>query len=71
VLFLHKALFIVWSVVFGIHLLAYAPRMLRSVFGSAQRLPGSGIRSTLVAASLGAGMALALSLTSAIAGWHA
>ncbi|HSD25006.1 MAG TPA: hypothetical protein VLB79_11845 [Solirubrobacterales bacterium] len=71
VLFLHKALFIAWSVVFGIHFLAYAPRMLRSVFGSTQRLPGTGVRGTLVAASLGAGVALALSLASAIAGWHA
>ena len=68
---LHKASFIVWAGVFGIHFLVYAPRVLRSVFGSAQRPPGSGLRGVLIAASLGAGAALAISLTSAISGWGA
>jgi hypothetical protein len=75
VLLLHKVFFIVWGAVFGIHFLAYAPRALRSLrgdWGSARRrsVPGSGLRGALVAISLGAGLALALSLASAISGWH-
>ena len=75
VLFLHKATFIVWGAVFGIHFLVYAPRVLRSLSTdwSAMRrhtLPGSGLRGMLVAASLGAGAALALSLLSTIGAWH-
>jgi hypothetical protein len=75
VLLLHKAFFIVWGAVFAIHFLAYAPRALRSLrsdWGSVRRhsVPGSGLRGVLVAMSLGAGLALALSLVSAISGWH-
>jgi hypothetical protein len=75
VLLLHKASFIVWAFVFGIHFLAYAPRVLGSLMtdwrgAREQRVPGSGLRGALVAASLGAGAALALSLVSSIAGWH-
>ena len=75
VLLIHKVSFIVWGVVFGIHLLAYFPRMVRSLradWGAARgrAVPGSGIRAMLVAASLGAGAALALSLLSVISGWH-
>jgi len=49
--------------------------MLRSLPGyrrgaRAPRTPGSGLRGILVAASLGAGVALAISLASAISGWH-
>ena len=36
----------------------------------ARGLPGSGLRGVFVAASLGAGIALAISLASAISGWH-
>ncbi len=75
VLLLHKATFIVWGAVFGIHFLVYAPRMLRSLgsdWSVARRraVPGSGIRGMLVAASLGAGVALAISLVSSISGYH-
>lgn len=74
-LLLHKAFFIVWGAAFGIHFLAYAPRVLRSIrgdWGSVRRhsVPGSALRGVLVAMSLGAGLALALSLVSAISGWH-
>jgi hypothetical protein len=74
-LLLHKITFIIWGVVFAIHLLAYAPRVVRSLradWGSVRRqaVPGTGLRGLLVAASLGAGLALALSLLSAISGWH-
>ncbi len=75
VLLLHKASFIVWAGCFGIHFLAYLPRVLRSLGNGwrgsrAERVPGSGLRGMLVAASLGAGVALAISLASAISGWH-
>jgi len=72
----HKIFFIVWGVVFAIHFLAYAPRMLRSLradWGSLRReaVPGAGLRGLLVASSLGVGVALALSLLSVITGWEA
>jgi hypothetical protein len=75
VLQLHQIAFIVFGVVFAIHFLAYAPRMVRSLradWGPIRRqaIPGTGVRGMLVAASLGVGLALALSLLSAIEGWH-
>jgi hypothetical protein len=75
VLQLHQIAFIVFAVVFTIHFLAYSPRMVRSLradWGPIRRqaIPGTGLRGTLVAASFGAGLALSLSLLSAIAGWH-
>ncbi len=74
-LFLHKASFIAWAGAFGIHFLWHLPHMLRALPGyrrgaGARGLPGSGLRGVLVAASLGAGIALAISLASAISGWH-
>jgi hypothetical protein len=74
-LLLHKVSFIIFGVVFAIHFLAYAPhvvRSLRSDWGAARRqvVPGTGLRGMLVASSIGAGLALALSLLGAIAGWH-
>jgi hypothetical protein len=74
-LLLHKVMFIVWGVVFAIHFLAYAPRVVRSLradWGSMRRqaVPGTGLRGLLVASSLGAGLALALSLLSVISGWQ-
>jgi uncharacterized membrane protein len=76
VLLLHKVTFIVWGAVFGIHFLVYAPRALRSLrrdwaWVPNHPVPGSGLRGLLVAASLGAGTALAISLISSISGWHA
>jgi hypothetical protein len=75
VLQLHQIAFIVFGVVFVIHFLAYVPRMVRSLradWGSARRLaiPGTGARGMLVAAALGAGLALALTLLGAIEGWN-
>lgn len=72
---LHKATFIVWGAAFGIHFLAYLPRMLRSLRAdwSARRraVGGAGVRATLVAGALGAGVALALALLPTIDGWQA
>jgi len=75
-LFFHKATFILWGVVFAIHLLAYVPRVLRSLsadWGVRRRraIPGAGVRATLVASALGGGVALALVLLPTIDGWQA
>jgi hypothetical protein len=75
-LLLHKATFILWGAVFGIHFLAYLPRMLRSLrddWSNRRRraIPGAGIRATLVASALGGGLALALVLLPTIDGWQA
>ena len=73
VLFVHKASVIVFAVVFGIHLLAYGLRTFRTLRGAwheRPRLPGAGIRSMLVASSLGAGIVLAVALSSAISAWQ-
>jgi len=75
VLELHKIAFIVWGVMFGIHFLAYAPRVYRSLgadWSGARRraVPGAGLRAALVGVSLGGGIALALALLSLIGAWH-
>jgi hypothetical protein len=75
-LLVHKVSFIVWGVVFGVHFLAYAMRVVRSLradWGAARReaVPGAGMRGLLVAAALGGGAALALSLLPAMDAWHA
>ena len=71
---LHKLSFIAWGVLFGIHFLAYLPRMVRSLqvdWSAARRqsVPGSGARAMLVAASIGGGVALALALLPQIDAW--
>ena len=62
VLELHKVSFIVWGVVFGVHFLAHVPTMLRALRPG--DVPGASVRALLVAGSLGAGVALALSVLS-------
>jgi hypothetical protein len=74
-LMLHKVFFIVWGVLFAVHFLAYLPQVVRSLradWGAARReaVAGAGLRALLVAAALGGGAALALSLLSAINTWH-
>jgi hypothetical protein len=64
---IHKLSFIVFGVVLAVHLLAYAPRVARSLgtdWAAARRhaVPGAGARAMLVAAALGGGAALALAL---------
>ncbi len=75
VLQLHQLSFIVWGVVFAVHLLAYAPRVARSLrtdWGAARReaVLGAGFRGMLVAAAVGGGAALALSLLPAMTAWR-
>jgi hypothetical protein len=74
-LLIHKVSFIVWGVIFAVHFLAYAPRvvrLLRDRWGAARReaVPGAGARGLLVAATLGGGAALALSLLPTMNAWH-
>jgi hypothetical protein len=71
---IHKVSFIVWGVVFGVHFLAYAPRVARAFAGyraETQSVPGVGLRATLVATAIGAGAALAVALLPAIQSWEA
>jgi hypothetical protein len=75
VLLIHQASFVVLAVVFAVHFLAYAPRVFRSLrtdWGAAHReaVPGAGLRGMLLAAAVGGGAALALSLLPAINAWH-
>jgi hypothetical protein len=72
---IHKLSFVVWGVVFVPHLVAYLPRVVRSLrsdWTEARRedVPGSGLRAMLVAAALGGGAAIAMSLLPAIDVWQ-
>lgn len=74
-LLLHKASFVVWGAAFGIHFLAYLPRVLRSLRDdwSARRrraVGGAGLRATLVGAAFGSGLVLALALLPTIDAWQ-
>jgi hypothetical protein len=75
VLQVHQLSFIVFGVVLVVHVVAYAPRVVRSLrtdWRAARRdaVPGAGARATLVAAALGGGAALALALLPAIHAYH-
>jgi hypothetical protein len=75
VLQVHKIAFIVWGVVFVIHLLAHAPRMARALgraWGARRRMPVPGARAAalMMLAALAAGIAIGLVALSAINGWH-
>ena len=59
----HKVSFIVWGVLFGVHFLAYASRAVRLALGDWQTgprraVPGVGVRSMLVTATVGAAWGL-------------
>jgi len=73
---IHKVSFIVWGALFGVHFLAYIPRVIRSLSGAwrATRhdaVPGGGLRAVLVASAVGGGVALAVLLLPAMHGWRA
>jgi len=73
---LHKASFILWGACFAAHLLSYLPRVWRSLRAGwsasrVERVPGSGLRAAILAASIGAGVALALVTLSPIDAWGA
>jgi hypothetical protein len=71
-LFLHKASFLLWFGAMTLHVLTYAwrlPRILLSTRDNRGRPARSGVRLMLVAASLGAGLILALLAMRLAAGW--
>ncbi len=75
VLQLHQLSFIVFGVVLAVHFLVYVPGVVRSLrvdWGVARRaaVPGAGLRGMLVAAAVGGGAALALSLLPVIDAWR-
>ena len=76
VLEIHKVAFIVFGVLFIPHLLAYTPRVVRSLRQDwtalrREQVPGSGLRAMLVALAAGGGAALALAVFHAIQVWRA
>lgn len=77
-LFLHKASFVIWFCVMAVHVLAYVtrlPRLLsadlpaRAVARAEQQLSGRGMRWSLLALSLAAGLVLALATVHLVSGW--
>lgn len=71
--FFHKLSVIVFSVFFGIHVLGYGLKTVRTLSRAWRErpgLPGAGLRSALVASSLGAGVVLAFALSDLISDWH-
>jgi hypothetical protein len=72
VLMLHKVAFIVWGGLFGVHFLAYAPRVGRSLLdrADASTRAGGRFRGAVIVSAIAAGLALALSLLSLIGAWH-
>ncbi|WP_042364623.1 hypothetical protein [Streptacidiphilus neutrinimicus] len=71
VLFLHKASFVLWVGLAGIHVLVYLWRLPRLLGSELRRdaVAGRGLRWTLLAAALGAGLAVALLGVHLVSGW--
>jgi hypothetical protein len=72
---IHQVSAIVWVTVFAVHVLAYIPRVVRSLRTALRAsrdnaVPGAGVRGLLVAGATGAGVALAVSLLPVIHSWH-
>lgn len=65
----HKVFFIVWGVVFGVHVLAHLRGMARSL-RSDWGVPGSRMRLALLATSIGSGLTVALAVLPSISHWH-
>jgi hypothetical protein len=77
-LFLHKASFVLWFCVMAVHVLAYLPRLPRLLAAdlpgraaarAGQALGGRGMRWSLLALSLAAGLVLAAATVHLAAGW--
>ncbi len=69
---LHKASFVVWFGAMGIHVLVYAPRLLRllrSEWLRRERLGGRLLRGGAVAAAIGAGAVLAIATLPSARPW--
>jgi hypothetical protein len=75
VLLIHQSSTVVLAVVLAVHVIAYAPRVVRSLrddWRAARReaVPGAGLRGMLLAAATGGGLALALAVLPVINGWR-
>jgi hypothetical protein len=73
---IHQLSAIVWVTLFGVHVLAYAPRVVRSLEAALRAtrenaVAGAGARGLLLAGAIGGGVALAVSLLPAIHSWVA
>lgn len=68
VLLLHKAFFVVWGAAFAIHFLGHLPRVVRAL--GVRRPSGAGVRTALVLATAGGGVALAIALLPLITGYR-
>jgi hypothetical protein len=71
----HKVSLIAWGVVFGVHFLAYLPRMACSLQNDwtrdgRRRVAGASARATLLVAATGGGVALAIAVLPLISAWH-
>ena len=66
---LHKIAFVAWGALFGVHFLAYAPRVLRAL-AARRAVAGARLRGLAIGAAVGGGLTLALALLSAIDAWH-
>jgi hypothetical protein len=71
VLELHKVSFIVWAVFFGVHFLAYVPRVAHSLLDElhSRRSAASAAANAAALAMLGLGVGAALLLLPEIRGW--
>jgi len=73
VLGLHKACFVVWLVVTGIHVLAYLlklPGLVAADWRSPSRTAAAGLRLVVIAGALGVGLLLAATTVRFAHGWH-
>ena len=75
VLWIHQASTVVLAAVIAVHVLAYIPRVIRSLrtdWSAARReaVPGAGLRGMLLAAAVGGGAVLALAVLPVIDAWH-
>lgn len=77
-LFLHKASFVLWFCVMTVHVLAYVPRLPRLLSAdlpgraasrARERLAGRGMRWSLLALSLAAGLVLAMTTVHLASSW--
>lgn len=72
---IHKASFIVWAVVFGLHFLGHLPRAARSWRrdwrpAGRRAVSGTGLRAGAVALAVGAGAAIAVAAAGDVGSWH-
>jgi hypothetical protein len=74
-LLIHKVTFIVWGAVFGVHFLAYLPRVVRSLRDDwrparGHLVAGSGLRAATLATVLALGVGVALVFLTAMERWQ-